>query len=822
MMQRTPMLSSSTTVQHDETERLRSLLQYDILDTLPDPAFDEIARMAAAICNAPYAFIGFLDWSRVWFKSSIGFTGRQIRRNGSACQFLLLDGKPLIIGDAPADHRFGASGIVLDNGIECRSYAGAPLISASGAILGTLAVCSPEPDAFGRTHLESLQVLARQVVTRLELYATGHTQENVLRSRQRSEQALTVERNFVAAVLNTISALVLVFDTAGRIVRFNRACETISGYSFADLAGRSFPEELFPPGERETAIRIFEEVRAGNANQSYELDWRTKAGRVRRIAWTATSLVNAQDEVGFVIMTGVDVTEQREAETALRTSELRYRQLVESSLGFICTHDLEGNLLSINSHAAATLGYEPEDLMRTPLRNYIDPDHLGDYDAYFAALKQNPEQDHQGRFYLRGKTGQLSIVAYRNKQLQLPGLDPFVLSHGIDITEQTHAEEELNAVMRQRQSILDSVGDGIFGMDLEGRLTFVNRSGAEMLGYSPQELLGQNMHALIHHSRADGTPYPTDESPIFGSVKRETPLHIDNDVFWRKDGKALPVEYVACPLLESDHVDGIVVAFTDVTERRRLDRMKDEFIATVSHELRTPLTSLRAALGLVASGALEKRPEKIPQMLDIALANCDRLVRLVNDIVDFERIGSGTLPLHKTEWNAIDLLRRAMDPERSVASRAGLTFRIDAQPVDVWVDGDRILQVLGNLIRNAIKFSEKGGEIRLAARASSETEVTFEVQDQGPGIPEDKLDLIFDRFQQADASDSRVQGGTGLGLALCRGIINQHGGRIWAKNNPGSGSTFSFTVEPYVAKPDSEQEAETEPKKEASQDETLS
>src|ERR1700678_1653144 len=806
-MQKILMLSSSTTVQHDETERLKSLLQYDILDTLPDPAFDEIARMAAAVCNAPYAFIGFLDWSRVWFKSSIGFSGRQIRRNGSPCQFLLLDAKPLIISDAASDDRFAASGIVLDHGIQCRSYAGAPLFSSSGTILGTLAVCSSEPHAFSRSHLESLQVLARQVVTRLELYATGHTQESVLPSRQRSEQALTVERNFCAGGLNTISALVLVFDTAGRIVRFNRACETTSGYTFADLAGRSFPEELFPPGERETAIRIFEEVRAGNANQSYELDWRTKAGRVRRIAWTATSLVNAQDEVGFVIMTGVDVTEQREAETALRTSEARYRQLVESSLGFICTHDLEGVLLSINSHAAATLGYDQEELIGTPLRDYIDPDHLADYDAYFTALKQDPDQDHQGRFYLRGKAGQLCIVAYRNKLLQLPGVDPFVLSHGIDITEQTHAEEELNALTRQRQSILDSVGDGIFGMDLEGRLTFVNRSGAEMLGYSAQELLGQNMYALIHHSRADGTPYPTDESSILGSVKGETPSHVDDDVFWRKDGKPLPVEYVACPLLESDHVDGVVVAFTDVTERRRLDRMKDEFIATVSHELRTPLTSLRAALGLVASGALEKRPEKIPQMLDIALANCDRLVRLVNDIVDFERIGSGSLPLHKAEWNAIDLLRRAMDPERSTAARAGLTFRIDAQPVDVWVDGDRILQLLGNMIRNAIKFSEKGGEIRLAARATGEKEVTFEVQDQGAGIPPEKLDLIFDRFQQADASDSRLRGGTGLGLALCRGIVNQHGGRIWVTSNPGSGSTFYFTVEEY--EPEAEPEGET-------------
>jgi two-component system sensor histidine kinase VicK len=810
------MLSSSSSVQHDETERLKSLLQYEILDTLPDPAFDEIARMAASICNAPYSFIGFLDWSRVWFKSTVGFTARQIRRNGSPCQFLLLDGKPLIISDALADHRFAASGIVLDTGIRCRSYAAAPLFSASGMILGTIAVCSPEANAFSRSNLESLQVLSRQVVTRLELYATGHTQENVVRSKQRSEQALTVERNFVAAVLNTISALVLVFDIAGRIVRFNRACETTSGYTFADLAGRAFPEELFLPGERETAIRVFEEVRSGDKTESFEINWRTKSGGTRRIAWTATSLVNAQDEVGFVIMTGADVTEQREAETALRASEERYRQLVESSLAFILTHDLNGVLLSINSHAAGTLGYSAEELASTPLRNYIDTDHLAEYDAYLEALKADtdqeyPDQEYQGRFYLRGKTGQLCIVAYRNRVLHLPGAEPVVLSHGIDITEQTKAEEDLTALTRQHQSILDSVGDGIWGVDMEGRVTFINRSGAEMLGYTPQELLGQNMHELVHYSHPDGSPYPADECPLTGSLTTETPLHVSDDVFWRKDGTSLPVEYVACPLVENGRADGIVVAFTDVTERRRLDRMKDEFIATVSHELRTPLTSLRAALGLVASGALENRPEKIRPMLDIALTNCDRLVRLVNDIVDFERIESGTLPLHKAEWNAIDLLRRAMDPERASATRAGLHFRIDAEPVDVWVDGDRILQVLGNLIRNAIKFSEKGGEIRLAAQAINEKEVTFEVQDHGAGIPPEKLDLIFDRFQQADASDSRLQGGTGLGLALARGIVSQHGGKIWAKSTPGSGSTFYFSVEQYVPKDDSESAEEKAP-----------
>src|ERR1700744_188199 len=127
-MQGIRMLSSSTTVQHDETERLKSLLQYEILDTLPDPAFDEIARMAASVCKAPYAFIGYLDLSRVWFKSTVGFTARHIRRTGSPCQFLLLEGKPMLVGDALEDHRFSSAGIALDANIRCRSYAGAALV----------------------------------------------------------------------------------------------------------------------------------------------------------------------------------------------------------------------------------------------------------------------------------------------------------------------------------------------------------------------------------------------------------------------------------------------------------------------------------------------------------------------------------------------------------------------------------------------------------------------------------------------------------------------------------------------------------------------
>jgi two-component system, OmpR family, sensor histidine kinase VicK len=231
-----------------------------------------------------------------------------------------------------------------------------------------------------------------------------------------------------------------------------------------------------------------------------------------------------------------------------------------------------------------------------------------------------------------------------------------------------------------------------------------------------------------------------------------------------------------------------------VTERKALDRMKDEFISTVSHELRTPLTSLRAALGLLDGGTLTARPEKMKQMLDIAVVNTERLVHLVNDILDLERISSGKAALHSTMCSADDLLRRAAELEGTRAAKAQIDFTFDARSVGVWADPDRILQTLTNLISNAIKFSPAKSKIHLAACLLADDEAQIEVRDQGRGIPPDKLEQVFERFQQIDASDSRSMGGSGLGLAICRSIITQHQGRIWASSTPGEGTTFHFTL----------------------------
>jgi len=379
--------------------------------------------------------------------------------------------------------------------------------------------------------------------------------------------------------------------------------------------------------------------------------------------------------------------------------------------------------------------------------------------------------------------------------MDLPGSPSFILTHGMDVTEQEEAEDELHLVRRQRELILAAVDDGIYGMDLEGNLTFINPAAAKMLGFTADELRGKDIHDLIHHSHADGTQHSKANCPILLGLRRREGVRIRDDVFWRKDGTTIPVEYVASPLIDEGQIAGMVVAFQDVSERRRLEKMKDEFISTVSHELRTPLTSLRASLGLISSGSLDKRPEKQKQMLEVAIGNCDRLVRLVNDILDFDRVEKGGMPLHREVMQAGDLLRRAADVENEAALKAQITFRFDA-PAKVLVDVDqeRILQVLSELVSNAIKFSPPQTIIKLAAQPTENDQVCILVEDQGRGIAEENLDMIFERFQQGDASDSRALGGTGLGLAICRRIVQQHGGQIWVESEPGKGSRFLFTV----------------------------
>jgi signal transduction histidine kinase len=245
-----------------------------------------------------------------------------------------------------------------------------------------------------------------------------------------------------------------------------------------------------------------------------------------------------------------------------------------------------------------------------------------------------------------------------------------------------------------------------------------------------------------------------------------------------------------------------VAQIQDVTERRAIERIKNEFISIVSHELRTPLTAIRGFLGLLNTGMYDNRPDRAKRMLEQALINSDRLVRLVNDILDLERFDSGRAPLMMEPCDAGELMQRAVEGVQSIADEAAITLTVIPANISVWVAPDSIIQTLTNLLSNAIKFSPANSVITLMAQPQLDT-VLFQVRDQGRGIPADKLKSIFERFQQVDISDSRQKGGTGLGLAICQSIVQQHDGNIWVESTIGAGSTFYFTVPmpPQSSKP---------------------
>ncbi len=312
----------------------------------------------------------------------------------------------------------------------------------------------------------------------------------------------------------------------------------------------------------------------------------------------------------------------------------------------------------------------------------------------------------------------------------------------------------------------------------ENRFLDINRSFLEMSGYSQPEIINElatNLNLWIN-------PQYDDSVKI---LLQKGSLHNQECQILTKQGEIKTV-LLSIELIELDGISCTLNIINDITERKRLE---DEFISLVSHELRTPMNSIIGALDLLNTQQLGIITDKGQQIINIAINNTERLIRLVNDILDLERIKLGKITMQPSKYNASELLIQAAQAMQSMAYTAQISLNVEPISVEIIVDSDRILQALTNLLSNAIKFSEPGKTVCLRSIIKSDC-LQIEVQDTGRGIPSNKLQLIFERFQQVDASDSRSKGGTGLGLPICRSIIEQHNGRIWVESIFGKGSTF--------------------------------
>jgi len=377
------------------------------------------------------------------------------------------------------------------------------------------------------------------------------------------------------------------------------------------------------------------------------------------------------------------------------------------------------------------------------------------------------------------------------------------------------------------RSLLDSTAESIYGIDMKGRCTFCNKALLNLLGFqSADEVVGQNMHHLIHHSRADGGHFPEQECRIFQAFRKGVGTHVEDEVLWRADRTSFAAEYWSFPQRNSDQVIiGAVVTFIDITARRqhetetaRLNALlreeteraneltlqanaandaKSEFLANMSHEIRTPMNGVIGITGLLLDTDLTAEQRRFAETLS---ASGSALLRLINDILDFSKIDASRLELETADFDLFTLLENVVTEAAPQAFAKGLELVLSFDPeVPARVCGDsvRLRQVLANLLGNAVKFTEKG-EVTLRATiaetTSTDWRLRFVVRDTGIGIPPEKLDMIFDKFSQVEASTTRRYGGTGLGLSISRRLVELMGGYVTVSSEEGIGTEFCAEV----------------------------
>ncbi|MEC4673681.1 MAG: ATP-binding protein, partial [Nitrospirota bacterium] len=373
-------------------------------------------------------------------------------------------------------------------------------------------------------------------------------------------------------------------------------------------------------------------------------------------------------------------------------------------------------------------------------------------------------------------------------------------------------------LLHHNELILHSTSEGICGVDLEGRVTFMNPPGARMLGYEMKEFLGRPLRHFVHHSQPDGSPYPQETSALYsalvsGHVHQET-----IETFWRKDGTPFPVEYTSNPIEEEGRFIGAVLTFKDITTRKESERQLvlasqelDEknkelaqayekalqanrrtkvFLASMSHELRTPLNSIIGFTGIMLQGMVGDINEEQRTQLTMVKNSARHLLDLINDVLDVSKIEAGMVNLSLSRVALDDVVNQVTETMAPLAQEKGLEFHTDVPDgVTLYTDRRRLIQILMNFVSNAVKFTAHG-TVSMTAQEVKDGQVEIRVVDTGIGIKPEDMDRLFHPFQQVDMSLIKTHEGTGLGLYLCQKLAGLLGGEITAKSHYGKGSEF--------------------------------
>ncbi|HEY9599558.1 MAG TPA: PAS domain S-box protein, partial [Cyanophyceae cyanobacterium] len=614
--------------------------------------------------------------------------------------------------------------------------------------------------------------------------------------RKRVEESLWESKEQLQAILDNSPTIIYLCDPCNRLLLVNRQFENLFNITREQIIGKCICE-IWPQEVADTFIANNQTV----IEQGTPLTIEEVAPHEEGLHTYITikfPLYDARGILYAICSISTDITERKQVEE----ERAKLIAILEATPDFISSSSVDGQVFYFNKSARNILGVK----QREGLTNFDIPNGHPDWANQLLQNEGIPAAIRDGTW-----VGETALLSHDGREIPLSQL---IIAHKApdgsvkmlstiarDITQQKQIEASLLEAERRWRSLLENVRLVVVGLDNQGNVEYVNPYFLELVGYTQAEVLGKDWFEtfLPHHHKHQG------QNNFLELIEQKFYTH-EQSIILTKTGEERAIAWNNTLLRDSQgQVIGTLSIGEDITERQVIERMKDEFISVVSHELRTPLTSIHGALNLLSSGLVSSQTPKGQRVIDIAAESAERLVRLVNDILELERLESGKISLSKQRCDAAELIQQAIDMMQVMAHRTGITLSVAPCIIKFNADPDRIIQVLTNLLGNAIKFSASGSTVWLTAQLetgklghpnlpSSTPKVVFAVKDRGRGIPADKLETIFERFHQVDASDSRKKGGTGLGLAICRSIVQQHGGRIWVESTLGEGSCFYFTL----------------------------
>jgi PAS domain S-box-containing protein len=515
--------------------------------------------------------------------------------------------------------------------------------------------------------------------------------------------------------------------------------------------------------------------------------------RQTKIEWEQRAIERTRDLQQINERLQLELAERHRVEAALEISRSRFAGILEIASDAMIAFDRHRIVTVFNQAAEEIFGYSAAEAIGQSL-DLLLPQPLDASDILSDSLdpvdnRSSGRGKRQQTIGLR-RDGRMFPAEASISYLELRRERVYTIVLR-DVTERQAAERKLRDALHKLNFHFENSPLATIEWDREFRVARWSATAEKIFGWSAAQVRGKRPDEWKFVVAEDAERIDRVMSRLIAGVELQN-VTINRN--YRANGKIVNCEWYNSILLDdSGRMESVFSLVLDVTERHQAERMKDEFVAIVSHELRTPLTSIYGSLSMLASGLLDPTSDKGQRLLSIAVDSTDRLMRLVNDILDIERIESGTVTMVKAIWAVGDLMAKAIDVVQPLADRAGISISVSDSGGQVWVDADRLIQTFTNLLSNAIKFSPSGSTVWFTSTKQA-GRMLFQVRDRGRGIPAEKLELIFERFQQVDVSDSRNNEGTGLGLAICRSIIQQHGGRIWVESELGVGSTFSFIL----------------------------